>query len=53
MKLVDIALLAAVAGVVALAVRRLVKNKKQGKTACGCDCGTCTCGCGGKKRAKE
>ena len=34
------------AAAVALAVGKMVRNKKKGRTACGCDCGSCTCGCG-------
>lgn len=29
------------AGIIALILFRLVKNKKQGKTSCGCGCSTC------------
>ena len=46
----DIALIALLAAVVGLAARRMIKNKRQGKTACGCDCAHCTCGCAEKRR---
>ncbi len=39
---VDILLILAVAVVVALIVRRSVKNKKAGKHTCGCDCANCS-----------
>lgn len=29
------------AGIVALILFKLIKNKKQGKTSCGCGCSTC------------
>ena len=32
--------------IVALVIRKLIKDKKAGKHACGCDCGSCGCGCG-------
>ena len=38
---VDILLILAVAVIVALIVRRSVKNKKAGKHTCGCDCANC------------
>ncbi len=50
MSIVDVLLLLAVAALAGLAVRRLVKNKRQGKSACGCDCGSCTCGCGKREK---
>ena len=53
MKLWDILLIALVAGAVALAVRRLIRNRRQGKSACGCDCGSCACGCGQRKREDQ
>ena len=46
MSILDIVLLLAVAAVVGLAVWRVVRNRKRGKSACGCDCGSCSCGCG-------
>ena len=49
MNTLDIILILAIAAVVGLAVWRLARNRRQGKSACGCDCGHCTCGCGGKK----
>ncbi len=50
MNTLDIILILAIAAVVGLAVWRLARNRRQGKSACGCDCGSCSCGCGGKKR---
>ena len=41
----DIALIAALVAIIALAARRMVLNKRQGKSSCGCDCGNCACGC--------
>lgn len=38
--------LLALALVVGLIIRRMIKDRKAGKLACGCDCGTCS-GCGG------
>ncbi len=50
MNAIDIILLAAVFAAVALAARRVLRNKRQGKSSCGCDCGSCGCNCGcGKK----
>ena len=51
MNTLDIVLIFAIAAVVGLAVWRLVRNKRQGKSACGCDCGSCSCGCGKKAEA--
>jgi len=31
-------------GIVGLVIRKLIKDKKNGK-ACGCDCGNCSGGC--------
>ena len=28
-------------GIVAAAVRRLIRDKRQGKSSCGCNCGCC------------
>ncbi|MBQ8109476.1 MAG: FeoB-associated Cys-rich membrane protein [Clostridia bacterium] len=50
MNIWDIVLVAALAAAVGLAVRKLARNRRSGKTACGCDCGSCTCGCGGAKK---
>ena len=50
MSILDIVLTVAVAGVVAVAVWRLIRNREQGKSACGCDCASCGCGCGKAKR---
>lgn len=36
-----ILVLLAVCGIVALAIRSMAKNKKEGKSACGCGCGAC------------
>ena len=49
MNALDILLLAAVAAAVGIAVWRLMRNRRQGKSACGCDCGHCARGCGKKK----
>ena len=51
MNALDIVLIAAIAAAVGLAVWRLARNRRQGKSACGCDCGSCSCGCG-KKRGR-
>ena len=51
MNALDIVLIAAIAVAVGLAVWRLARNRRQGKSACGCDCGSCSCGCG-KKRGR-
>ena len=48
MNIIDIILVVILAGAVALAVWRIARNKKQGKSSCGCDCGSCNCGCGKK-----
>ena len=48
MNIIDIVLIVVLVGAVALAVWRMVRNKKQGKSSCGCDCGSCNCGCGKK-----
>ena len=45
MNLLDVLLIAIVALIVGLAVWRLVRNRRQGKSACGCDCASCGCGC--------
>ena len=49
MNALDIVLIAAIAAAVGLAVWRLARNQRQGKSACGCDCGSCSCGCGKKR----
>lgn len=41
----DILLLAVILLAVALAVRKVRKDRKQGKT-CGCDCANCSRNCG-------
>ena len=46
----DIALIALVAAAVGLAARRIIRNKKQGKSACGCDCAHCACNCAARER---
>ncbi len=46
MNALDIILIAAVAGVAALAVAKLVRNKKQGRGTCGCGCANCPTKCG-------
>ena len=48
MNALDIMLILAIAGVAGFAVWRIVRNRRQGKSACGCDCAHCSCGCGGK-----
>ena len=48
MKPIDIVLIVVIAAVIGLAVWRVVRNKRKGKSACGCDCGSCNCGCGKK-----
>ncbi len=45
MNALDIILIAAVAGVAALAVAKLVRNKKQGRGTCGCGCANCPTKC--------
>ncbi len=45
----DIALIGLVAAAVALAARRLIRNRRQGKSCCGCDCGKCGGRCGVRK----
>ena len=49
MNIWDIAILAVVACAVALAARKMIRDKKQGKCSCGGDCGHCACGCGKRK----
>ena len=48
MNALDIILIVGIAAVAALAVWRIVRNRRQGKSSCGCDCGHCSCGCGKK-----
>ena len=43
--LADLVILAALALVMALAVRSMVRAGKAGKSSCGCDCGSCGMGC--------
>lgn len=52
---VDILLVLAVAVIVALIVRRSVKNKKAGKHSCGCDCANCSLNgaCHGNSQATD
>ena len=45
MNALDIILIATVAGVAALAVMKLVHNKKQGRGTCGCGCANCPSKC--------
>ena len=52
MSILDIVLIVILVGVVALALRRVIQNKKQGKSSCGCDCGSCACGCDRKSLDK-
>ncbi|MBR4542660.1 MAG: FeoB-associated Cys-rich membrane protein [Lachnospiraceae bacterium] len=40
----DIILIIAIVHAVALAVIKIIKNKKAGKSSCGCDCSSCA-GC--------
>ncbi len=40
----DIILILAIVLAVALAVIKIIKNKKAGKSSCGCDCSNCA-GC--------
>ena len=42
----DILIVILIAAAVALAVWRVIRNKKQGKSSCGCDCGHCAMKCG-------
>ena len=49
MSALDVVLIVAIAGTLGFAVWRVVRNRRQGKTACGCDCGSCACGCRKKK----
>ena len=39
--------LAILVGVVAMIIRKMIKDKKAGKSSCGCDCSTCggACNC--------
>ena len=46
MNAIDILLIVAVAGIVALAAGKLIRNKKQGKGTCGCGCANCPAKCG-------
>ncbi len=31
-----------------LILRKMIRDKKQGKSSCGCDCGSCGCQCNKK-----
>ena len=46
MNIWDIAILLAVLAVAALAVGRLVRNKRTGRGTCGCGCENCPTRCG-------
>lgn len=50
--MVDAIIIAVVLGVVIWSVAVAIKNKKQGKSACGCDCSKCTC-CSFEKSDKD
>ncbi len=41
----DILVLSVLAAVVGGIVYKLLKDRKQGRTACGCDCSKCSKGC--------
>lgn len=45
MNTLDILIIALVAVAVALAVGKVVRDKKRGKSACGCDCAHCAGKC--------
>ena len=49
MNLLDALILALVAVAVALAVWKLVRDKKCGKGTCGCGCANCTMKCSNRK----
>lgn len=49
MNIWDVVVFAAVAGVVGLAVWRMVRNRKKGKGGCSCGCGSCTQNCAYRK----
>lgn len=49
----SIAVGATVLAIIALAVVKLVKDRRAGKSSCGCDCGSCACGCHAKKRGEN
>lgn len=53
MKILDVVLVLVIAAAVGLAVWRVVKNRRQGKSACGCDCSSCACGCDRRKQQEE
>lgn len=50
MNVMDILLLAVIAAGVVLVVRKMIRDKKEGKSCCGCSCGgscgSSHCGCG-------
>ena len=52
---IDILLLVIIAACVVLVVRKLVKDKKEGKTCCGCSScgGSCGCGHGGSESTEH
>ena len=41
----DAVLIVLLIAVVALAILRVIRNKKQGKSSCGCDCAHCAMKC--------
>ena len=49
----DIVILLGVGILVGLAVFRMVKNRREGKSSCGCDCGSCSCTCGSRKTGRN
>ena len=53
--LANIAVAALLLLIVGLALRRMLWNKKAGKSSCGCDCASCpSCGsCGGTVRKSD
>lgn len=55
MSAIDIFLILLIAGGVFLVIRKMLKDKKEGKTCCGCgsSCGgSCHCGMEGKEKEK-
>ena len=55
MNMIDILLLAAIAAGVVLVVRKMIRNRKEGKSCCGCSCGgSCGSGhCGCEKQEEK
>ena len=49
MNAVDIVIIVALGAAVALIVRRMVRNRRQGKGGCSCGCSGCTMNCSRKK----